>query len=442
MMKFMFYMIFMYFISDYWVLLVSSLGLIFLFMMMSSFSFIFSNLSLNMGLDYISMNFVLLLMWIVMLMLLSSLNILKYKKFLKFYMFNILTMMLFIYMAFIFLNFFFFFFFFEGSMIPILIFIIGWGGNFERVQAGMYLIFYTLFMSLPLLISLIILFNDKSCLLMMYVFEVNNMLLYFFLILAFLVKMPMFVVHLWLPKAHVEAPVFGSMILAGIMLKLGGYGIIRVMMSLISVNLQLSYIFSTISLLGGMCLSLVCLYQVDMKMLIAYSSVVHMSLVLLGIMSMSWLGLIGGMILMVGHGLCSSGLFFLVGVIYNRSKSRSLMLNKGFINLYPYLTLYWFLLVIINMGVPPFLNYFSELMLFINIINYSSFLMWILMLMSFFSSLYGVYLYTMSQHGKINSGLSYMLQMIMVEEYLVLFLHFLPLLILILHVNEFYSVLL
>nr|YP_010554758.1 NADH dehydrogenase subunit 4 [Macrostemum radiatum]UYO79404.1 NADH dehydrogenase subunit 4 [Macrostemum radiatum] len=442
MMKFLFYIFFMYFIRDYWIMFFSSLILVFSFMFMGSFSFFFSNLSLSMGLDFISMNFLLLSLWISVLMFLSSGNILKFNKYSKFFMFNMLTMILFLYAAFSFMNYFYFFVYFEASMIPILIFIIGWGGNFERIQAGMYMIFYTLFMSLPLLISIMVLFNLSGSLLMLYSFKVFNVYLYLFLIMAFLVKMPMYMVHLWLPKAHVEAPVFGSMILAGVMLKLGGYGIIRLLSSLILLNMKLSYIFSTISLVGGLYLSFVCLCQVDMKMLVAYSSVVHMSMVLLGIMSMSWLGVSGCVILMVGHGFCSSGLFYLIGIIYDRSKTRSLMLNKGMINLYPYLSLYWFLFLIINMGVPPFLNFFSELLLFMNIIFYSMNLMIVLMFMSFFSALYGVYIYTASQHGKLSSGLLLSsLKMIMVAEYLVLFLHFFPLLFIIFNMNFFFSVL-
>lgn len=149
----------------------------------------------------------------------------------------------------------------------------------------------------------------------------------------------MFFVHLWLPKAHVEAPVSGSIILAGIMLKLGGYGFMRFMPVFMVTGVKINYIFVVISLFGGFVISLICLRQSDIKSLIAYSSVSHMGLVLGGIMTINSWGYYGALIIIIAHGLCSSGLFCLANISYERLGRRRLFLNKGLINLIPRMSL-------------------------------------------------------------------------------------------------------
>lgn len=157
--------------------------------------------------------------------------------------------------------------------------------------------------------------------------------------LVFLVKIPIFFIHLWLPKAHVEAPISGSMILAGVILKLGGYGLIRLIKNFIFIGLNLNIYIRLIRLVGGFFVSLICLRQRDVKSLIAYSSVSHISLVLAGIITINLYGLFGSVIIIVAHGLCSSGLFCLANFNYERIRRRRFFLNKGFINLLPNLSL-------------------------------------------------------------------------------------------------------
>nr|YP_009048934.1 NADH dehydrogenase subunit 4 [Grapholita dimorpha]AID61645.1 NADH dehydrogenase subunit 4 [Grapholita dimorpha] len=440
MMKFLFMMIFMiplcFMKNMFWLVQMVMFMMMFLFMNLSMSLYNFSNLSYMFGCDMISFGLILLSIWICGLMLMASENLFKLKFYINFFLFNIIFLLIMLFMTFSVMNLFMFYLFFEGSLLPTLLLIMGWGYQPERVQAGLYLLFYTLFASLPLLLGIFFIFNEEKYI-MIYFMKFLNLdmyLLYFSMIMAFLVKMPMYFVHLWLPKAHVEAPVSGSMILAGIMLKLGGYGLLRVMIFLQQVGMKFNFIWIIISLLGGFYVSLNCFCQVDIKSLIAYSSVAHMSLVIGGIMTMSYWGFLGSYVLMIGHGLCSSGMFCLANINYERLHSRSLYINKGMMNFIPSMSLWWFLLMSSNMAAPPSLNLMGEIMLINSLVSWCWFSMIFLMLISFFSAGYSLYLYSYTQHGKYYYGI-YSFYTGVSREYLMLLLHWLPLNILIMKID-------
>nr|APX39295.1 NADH dehydrogenase subunit 4 [Longitarsus aeneus] len=386
-----------------------------------------NEISYFLGCDLMSYSLILLSFWICSLMILASSKIFKSNNYFQFFIFVISMLMISLYMTFSSLNFFIFYLFFEISLIPTLILIIGWGYQPERLEAGIYLLFYTLLMSLPMMIMIFYLYNLANSLIF-FLLELNfsSIFMYLCMNMVFFIKIPMFFLHLWLPKAHVEAPVSGSMILAGIMLKLGGYGLLRMMILFKLFNNSLNIFFIIISLMGGFIISMVCIRQSDMKSLIAYSSVSHMGLVLAGIMTLNYWGINGALGMMLAHGLCSSGLFCLANLSYERILSRSIYLNKGLLNLLPSLSLWWFLLLSSNMAAPPSLNLMSEIMLINSLVMFSSFNMVFLSLISFFSAVYSLFLYSYSQHGSFFSGLYSVLNGLN-REYLLLFLHWIPL---------------
>nr|QXG19241.1 NADH dehydrogenase subunit 4 [Drosophila guttifera] len=412
----------------YWMVQILLFFISFIFLLMNSFSNYWMNISYFLGCDMLSYGLILLSLWICSLMLLASESVNKYNNYKNLFMLNIILLLLLLILTFSSMSLFMFYLFFESSLIPTLFLILGWGYQPERLQAGIYLLFYTLLVSLPMLIGIFYLMNKMGTLnfYLMNNFMFNYDLLYFCMMCAFLVKMPMFLVHLWLPKAHVEAPVSGSMILAGIMLKLGGYGMLRVISLLQLMNLKYSFIWVSISLVGGVLVSFVCLRQTDLKALIAYSSVAHMGIVLSGLLTMSYWGLCGSYSLMIAHGLCSSGLFCLANVSYERLGSRSLLINKGLLNFMPAMALWWFLLSSANMAAPPTLNLLGEISLLNSIVSWSWISMIMLSFLSFFSAAYTLYLYSFSQHGKIFSGI-YSFSGGKIREYLLMILHWLPL---------------
>nr|UJI65695.1 NADH dehydrogenase subunit 4 [Dipseliopoda setosa] len=414
--------------NNFWMVQIYLIFYFFFYQLKYNVYIYMSNISYFCGVDSISYFFIMLSMWIMFLMLLASKLIYKNKLNIIMFNFNLLLLLFILIISFISMSLMIFYLFFESSLIPTLFLILGWGYQPERIQASLYLLFYMLMVSLPMMMGIFYLYY-KMYSMNFYIlsnFMFYNELLYLSMILAFLVKMPMFLVHLWLPKAHVEAPISGSMILAGVLLKLGGYGLIRIMPIFMNINMKYNYIWISISVLGMILISLNCIRQVDLKLLIAYSSVSHMSMILCGLMTMNYYGMIGSINLMIAHGLCSSGLFCLANISYERLSSRSLFINKGLLNLMPSMSLWWFMLCSMNMAIPPSLNLLSEILLMNSLIMWSWLMLLYIFIMSFFSGLYSLYLYSYSQHGQLYNGL-FSFNSGELREFLLMFLHWFPL---------------
>nr|YP_009494671.1 NADH dehydrogenase subunit 4 [Bathyraja albomaculata]AWO66464.1 NADH dehydrogenase subunit 4 [Bathyraja albomaculata] len=322
---------------------------------------------------------------------------------------------------------------FETTLIPTLIIITRWGNQTERLNAGIYFLFYTLAGSLPLLIALLTLQKDLGSLSMLILQYPNTINLYSWTnkfwwlacMIAFLVKMPLYGVHLWLPKAHVEAPIAGSMILAAVLLKLGGYGMMRIIIMLNPLTKEMAYPFLILAIWGIIMTSSICLRQTDLKSLIAYSSVSHMGLVAAAILIQTPWSFAGATALMIAHGLISSMLFCLANTNYERIHSRTLLLARGTQIILPLMGTSWFLANLANLALPPSPNLVGELLIITSLFKWSN---WTILLTGtgvLLTASYSLYMFLMTQRGPTPQHMLF-LSPSHTREHLLMYLHLLP----------------
>nr|AUR27079.1 NADH dehydrogenase subunit 4 [Artamus cyanopterus]AUR27209.1 NADH dehydrogenase subunit 4 [Artamus cyanopterus] len=327
---------------------------------------------------------------------------------------------------------------FEATLIPTLILITRWGNQPERLSAGIYLLFYTLASSLPLLITILHLHNQIGTLYLPMLKLVHptlssswtGLMSSLALLLAFMVKAPLYGLHLWLPKAHVEAPIAGSMLLAALLLKLGGYGIMRVTILIDTSLNNLYYPFIVLALWGALMTSAICLRQIDLKSLIAYSSVSHMGLVVAATMIQTQWAFSGAMIMMISHGLTSSMLFCLANTNYERTHSRILLLTRGLQPLLPLMAIWWLLANLTNMALPPTTNLMAELTIVIALFNWSSLTIILTGTAILLTASYTLYMLMMTQRGVLPSHIT-SIQNSSTREHLLMALHMIPMILLI-----------
>uniref|UniRef100_K4K8D9 NADH-ubiquinone oxidoreductase chain 4 n=3 Tax=Onychostoma TaxID=369638 RepID=K4K8D9_9TELE len=327
---------------------------------------------------------------------------------------------------------------FEATLIPTLIIITRWGNQTERLNAGVYFLFYTLVGSLPLLVALLLLQQSAGTLSMLVLQHSQPLQLNSWghtawwagCLVAFLVKMPLYGVHLWLPKAHVEAPVAGSMVLAAVLLKLGGYGMMRMMVMLDPLSKELAYPFIILALWGIIMTGSICLRQTDLKSLIAYSSVGHMGLVAGGILIQTPWGFSGAIILMIAHGLASSALFCLANTAYERTHSRTMVLARGLQVIFPLTAVWWFTANLANLALPPLPNLMGELMIITTLFNWSPWTILLTGLGTLITASYSLYMFLMSQRGPTPNHITG-LQPFHTREHLLMTLHLIPIILLV-----------
>ena len=364
------------------------------------------NIHLSFGLDGISSLLILLTNYLILICILLSWSTISFR--LTTHLAYFFLLQFFLILSFSVLDLMWFYVFFEGVLIPMFLLVGIWGSRARKIKATYQLFIYTVFGSLLLLFTIIYLYvtcgttDIRSLYLIELPFE-TELVLWLALFISFSIKTPMFPFHVWLPEAHVEASTTGSVILAGILLKLGTYGMFRFLVPLFPFATKFFSIFVyVLCILAIIYISYTILSQVDLKKIIAYSSIVHMSFIILGLFSFNYYGIEGAILMMLNHGLVAGGLFILIGILYKRFHTRILLYYSSLVSYIPLFSIFFFLFILFNIGFPGTGGFISELLIFSSI----EFLNPSILIFMFFgyllSVIYSIWLYNRICFGSSN----------------------------------------
>lgn len=364
------------------------------------------NLNFSVGIDGISLLFLLLTTFIMPLCFLATASQKKY----AFEMVICLCFLeFFIILCFVTTNLFFFYIFFESVLIPMFLLIGSWGSRERKMNAAYYLVIYTIFGSFFLLFAIFYLYvltgsTDYVVLENLLLDKDHQMRLWVCFFIPFAIKVPMFPFHIWLPEAHVEAPTVGSVILASLLLKLGTYGFLRFTLPLFGyANMYFLPFIYLLAILGIVFASFSAIRQRDLKKIVAYSSVAHMSFTVLGLFSYTYQGIDGAIYLMLAHGFVSAALFFCIGFLYDRLQTRDIQQLSGLTQVMPLYCCFLFVFTLANMGFPGSGNFVGELLIFIGIAS-NPFVILIASSSLVFGALYSIWLFNRVAFGTLKVG--------------------------------------
>jgi len=357
----------------------------------------FFNINFTFGIDYISLSFIFLsdLLNIICLLLIWS-NV-KYKK--NSYELLLISCNFLLSLIFLSTDLFIFYFFFELILIPMFFLISQWGSRLRKIHASIQFFLYTIVGSLIFLFGLIFLninYETTDILILKYLIISNKdqIILFLTFFLAFAIKVPIYPFHLWLPEAHVEAPTAGSVLLAGILLKLGTYGFLKFFFLLLPFSsLYFLPLINVLCIIGIIFSSFIILRQIDIKKIIAYSSVIHMNYTILGLFNFNFLNFYGSYFLMLSHGIISSALFICIGFLYERYHTRIIFYYGNLVTVMPLLSIFFLLFTLGNIGFPCTSSFIGEFFIFVGLFKSNIFIALLTLIGLFISVIYSFLLY-------------------------------------------------
>lgn len=359
------------------------------------------------GIDSIS----LLLIWLINILLPIIILNLYPKELNKNQIILFILLSLFCTIVFLVLDLILFYIFYEILLIPMLYLIGYYGSRNRKIQAIYEFYIYTLIGSLFLLMSFIILFLESGTtsyeiITTLQIQPNKQLFLCLGIFLGFAVKVPMIPIHLWLPEAHVEASTSISIYLAAILLKLGTFGILRYILPLFPIGIQkLQSIILTLAIIGIIYTSITCLTLWDIKKFIAYSSISHMNLSLLGLFSQNYIGISSSIYFMISHGIISSGLFLLVGILYDRYHTRILLYYRGLVLILPLYILILGIFTFANIAFPLTSGFISEILTFLSLIHFNPFITILASLAIILTPMYALFFFHQISYGKFSPHL-------------------------------------